>query len=99
MRGSTKNIQYGIPASFSAPMEPYLKRMSGVAVTQLGCGSSRKNLYQPIAAPRPASTARTAKQIFHADFLFAASAINSPYAADAPSGWRSEGLEILNQGI
>src|SRR6185503_17398716 len=75
MRGSTKKIQYGIPASYSAPIEPYLKRISGVAVTHSGCGSSRKNLYQPKAAPAAAKITTTNKQIFHQDFFFGASAI------------------------
>src|ERR1051325_565211 len=45
-----------MPASYSAPMDPFLKRVSGVAVTQSGCGSSRKNLYQPTNPTRPATT-------------------------------------------
>src|SRR5688500_3564949 len=78
MRGSTKKIQYGIPASCSAPMEPYLKRISGVAVTQSGCGSSRKNLYQPMAPTTTARTTTSSKQLFHQDFFFGASAIVPP---------------------
>src|SRR5688572_2762321 len=78
MRGSTKKIQYGIPASCSAPMEPYLKRISGVAVTQSGCGSSRKNLYQPMAPPTTARTTTSSKQLFHQDFFFGVSAIVPP---------------------
>ena len=76
MRGSTKKIQYGMPASCSAPMEPYLKRMSGVAVTQSGCGFfAEKFIPADGAADGAEQDEQAARQIFHQDFFFCASAI------------------------
>src|SRR3546814_19603898 len=65
-----------MPASFSAPIEPYLKRISGVAVTQSGCGSSRKILYQavkPTITPSSSNTSSVhhSQRGFHWNDFFA----------------------------
>src|SRR5512145_2326088 len=52
-----------MPASRSAPIDPYLKRISGSFVIQSGCASSRKNLYQPNQAPKATRSAITASAI------------------------------------
>src|SRR5689334_10573637 len=44
-------------------MEPYLNRMSALANTQSGCGSSRKNLYQPNQTPSTTTTAITPSHV------------------------------------
>src|SRR5690349_1111639 len=44
-------------------MEPYLNRMSALANTQSGCGSSRKNLYQPNQTPITTTTAITPSHV------------------------------------
>src|SRR5688572_4833401 len=98
MRGNTKKIQYGIPASCSAPMGPYLKRISGVAVTQFGCGSSRKNLYHPMVPPTATKTSKSTKQVFHQDFFFCRSTIHPP--ASLSSATRDlKSLEVLDQSV
>ena len=47
-RGSTSQMQYGMPRSPSAPSEPYLNCSASFAKT---CGSSRKNFTQPKKPP------------------------------------------------
>src|SRR5689334_17738496 len=44
-------------------MEPYLNRMSALANTQSGCGSSRKNLYQPNHTPITTTTPITPSHV------------------------------------
>src|ERR1043166_2575531 len=46
-------------------MEPYLNRISGVAVTHEGCGSSRKNLYQAKNPPAATSSTIAIRKIFN----------------------------------
>src|SRR5207244_2748585 len=53
-----------MPASYSAPMEPYLKRISGVDITHAGCGSSRKNFCQPMIPPATTSSTTMRRKIF-----------------------------------
>src|SRR5262249_6543928 len=57
--GSTSQIQYGIPWSSSAPIEPYLNRSSGEPSANCW-GSSRKNVHHPTPA---ASTTKTASPV------------------------------------
>src|SRR5262245_8757796 len=57
--GSTSQIQYGIPWSSSAPIEPYLNRSSGEPSANCW-GSSRKNVHHPTPT---ASTTRTASPV------------------------------------
>src|SRR6266852_6651363 len=67
-----------MPASCSAPMEPYLKRISGVDVTHAGCGSSRKILYHPVIAAITPSKTTITSQIFQPVRFFCPSAILPP---------------------
>src|SRR5262250_1103026 len=82
-----------MPASDSAPMEPYLKRMSGSLVIQSGCGSSRKNLYQVKRPPKAPSTTRTARPM--RSFRVAQPASRTTAMVGLPS----EGLQVLDEGI
>src|SRR5262250_1221868 len=82
-----------MPVSDSAPMEPYLKRMSGSLVIQSGCGSSRKNLYQVKTPPRAPSTTRTARPM--RSFRVAQPASRTTAMVGLPS----EGLQVLDEGI
>src|SRR3990172_4602474 len=50
-----------MPALTSPPMEPYIKRSS--AVLKGGCGTTRKNLYQPNHAPNARTTRSTTSVI------------------------------------
>src|SRR3546814_753462 len=89
-----------MPASFSAPIEPYLKRISGVAVTQSGCGSSRKILYQavkPTIAPSSSNTSSVhqSQRGFHWNDFFAA----GEGVAMTVSCGRSERLEERHQRV
>src|SRR3546814_15271524 len=89
-----------MPASFSAPIEPYLKRISGVAVTQSGCGSSRKILYQavkPTIAPSSSNTSSVhqSQRGFHWNDFFAA---GEGVAMTVSSG-REERLEERPQRV
>ncbi len=56
-----------------------MKRMSGVAVTQSGCGSSRKNLYQPMAPKTITKSKSTSNASFQPYRFFCPSAIISPF--------------------
>src|SRR6266496_6247988 len=82
-----------MPDSRSAPMEPYLNRMSGSLVIQSGCGSSRKNLYQVKAPPTAPTTTRTTTAtrifLFHQPDARMASMVCLP----------SEGLQVLEDGV
>src|SRR6266508_1460579 len=81
-----------MPASRSAPIEPYLKRISGSFVIQSGCASSRKNLYHAKTPPSAPSTTTTPRQtrsvFFHVGFR-AASMVDLP----------SEGLQMLEERV
>src|SRR5882724_5934821 len=82
-----------MPDSRSAPMEPYLNRMSGSLVIHSGCRSSRKNLYQvktPPTAPNPTRiTTATRIFLFHEPDVRMASMVCLP----------SEGLQVLDEGV
>src|SRR5918992_1202080 len=71
-----------MPASYSAPIEPYLKRISGVDVTHCGCGSSRKNFCQPISPPAAATNTTIARQTFQPIRFFSAAIFVPPDAPD-----------------
>src|SRR5574341_395845 len=82
-----------MPASRSAPIEPYLNRISGSLVIQSGCGSSRKNLYQVNAPPTAASTTRT--PIATKSFLFHEPGFRLAAMVDPPS----EGLQVFDERV
>src|SRR6266540_1637239 len=82
-----------MPASRSAPIEPYLNRMSGSFVIQSGCGSSRKNLYQVKAPPIAASTTKT--PIATRSFLFHQPGFRLAAMVDL----QSEGLQVLDERV
>src|SRR3546814_1051975 len=89
-----------MPASVSAPIEPYLKRIAGCAVTQSGCGSSRKILYQavkPTIAPSSSNTSSVHQSQwgFHWNDFFAA----GEGVAMTVSCGRSERLEERHQRV
>src|SRR5438309_5847606 len=68
MRGSASQIQYGMPASCSAPTEPYKKWLRCVAEIHEGWGTSRRINLCHTTRPNTAST-RTENTAF-TDFLF-----------------------------
>src|SRR4029453_15669984 len=82
-----------MPDSRSAPMEPYLNRMSGSLAIQSGWGSSRKNFYQVKTPPATPTTARittpTSTFRFHEPGVRTASMI----------GFSSESLQVLDEGV
>src|SRR6185503_17510892 len=81
-----------MPASFSAPIDPYLKRISGVARTHSGCGYSRKPRSQPMYAPIAPSTTTTDASAFNQRCLRTGVAASVLIATS-----RSERLQELDQ--
>src|SRR4249919_565971 len=85
-----------MPASFSAPIEPYLKRISGVAVTQSGCGSSRNNLAQAMV---PRTAPRTSRASISHSHQGVPRVVVTGFVAMGVSARVSERLQVRDQRV